>query len=161
MRKWVVGLGVALFAVSALSTAAFADKKKTYTSTTTTESGVRNVCGKDLQSGGGAMGCTKQCGSSTCDYSCGGPEGKGCRTVVFTRTAPTGTGAKLMSGLPLTKSSGDSVKPKAASVTASPPKASLVSDTGGSASLKSSSKTKSLTDKTTTTTPVTTTGVSR
>ena len=52
---------------------------------------VKSKCGGDLQSGGGAIGCTVPCPSGingkTCDYSCGGPAGDGCRVEVFTRTA--------------------------------------------------------------------------
>jgi hypothetical protein len=51
--------------------------------TTVSEEGVRDVCGKQLQSNGGVIGCTKKCGNYTCDYSCGGPEGPGCRVFVF------------------------------------------------------------------------------
>ena len=158
MRKWILGLGAAFFAMSALSSAAIA-KGKTYTSTTITESGVRAVCGSDLQSGGGAIGCTKPCGKSTCDYSCGGPEGKGCRTQVFTRTAPTGTKTGAATDLTI-KQKGDVAKPKGASLTAGPPKAGLLNDSSGSASMsKPTSKTKNLTTTTTiTTTPVTSSG---
>lgn len=53
--------------------------------TTVSEEGVRDVCGKQLQSNGGVIGCTKKCGNYTCDYSCGGPEGPGCRVFVFSR----------------------------------------------------------------------------
>jgi hypothetical protein len=35
-----------------------------------TEQQVRNVCGGDLQSGHGAMGCEKKCGASYCAYEC-------------------------------------------------------------------------------------------
>lgn len=162
MRNTVVYLGAALLAASALCCSPAMAAGNTYTTTNITESGVRNVCGKDLQSGGGAIGCTKQCGKSTCDYSCGGPEGKGCRTIVFTRTV-TQPNSKTGAATDLTvKQKSESAKPKAASITAGPPKAGLLNDSSGSASMsKSNSKTKNLTTTTTTTTttvPVTSGG---
>src|SRR4051812_2916857 len=46
-------------------------------------------CGGDLASNGNVIGCTVACPSGvngkTCDYSCGGPEGDGCRIQVFSR----------------------------------------------------------------------------
>lgn len=54
--------------------------------TTVGEQGVRDVCGKQLQSNGGVIGCTKKCGNYTCDYSCGGPQGPGCRVFVFSHS---------------------------------------------------------------------------
>ena len=50
-----------------------------------TEQQVRNTCGKKLQEGGGVIGCSKKCGKEICDYSCGGPEGKGCRGHVVSK----------------------------------------------------------------------------
>ena len=47
---------------------------------------VKEVCGKDLQDNGeGVMGCSQtECRpNATCDYSCGGPEGEGCRLNVM------------------------------------------------------------------------------
>ena len=49
----------------------------------TDEASVRLACGRKLQSGGGVIGCTKKCGDSICDWSCGGPQGDDCRVVVF------------------------------------------------------------------------------
>lgn len=75
MRSNLVVSITAFAAMCLASTYAMAD-------TTLTESQVRDVCGSKLQSGGGAMGCSK-CTSGTCiDYSCGGPGGKGCRGQV-------------------------------------------------------------------------------
>lgn len=52
---------------------------------------VEQKCGGDLQSNGSVIGCTVACPSGingkTCDYSCGGPEGDGCRVQVFSRVA--------------------------------------------------------------------------
>jgi len=49
----------------------------------TDEASVRLACGRKLQSGGGVIGCTKKCGDSVCDWSCGGPQGDDCRVIVF------------------------------------------------------------------------------
>jgi len=50
---------------------------------------VQQKCGGDLQSNGSVIGCTIACpagiNGKTCDYSCGGPEGEGCRIQVFSR----------------------------------------------------------------------------
>lgn len=50
---------------------------------------VETQCGANLQSNGGVIGCTKACppgiNGTICDYSCGGPEGPGCRIIVMTR----------------------------------------------------------------------------
>jgi hypothetical protein len=55
----------------------------------TTRSSVESHCGGKLQTNGGAIGCTIPCPSNingtTCDYSCGGPEGPGCRIIVMSR----------------------------------------------------------------------------
>lgn len=51
-----------------------------------TQERVKEVCGKDLQdNGNGVMGCS-QAGcrpNAVCDWSCGGPEGEGCRINVM------------------------------------------------------------------------------
>ena len=51
--------------------------------------GVEQACGGGLQSNGGVIGCTRACpagiNGTTCDYSCGGPEGAGCRIIVMSR----------------------------------------------------------------------------
>jgi hypothetical protein len=78
---------VAMFGV-ALPTAAEAKDSRTLEVSRAT---VEKKCGGDLQSGGGAIGCTVACPSGingkTCDYSCGGPAGDGCRVEVFSRVA--------------------------------------------------------------------------
>lgn len=55
----------------------------------TTRSSVLSHCGGKIQNNGGVMGCTIPCpagiNGTTCDYSCGGPEGEGCRIIVMTR----------------------------------------------------------------------------
>jgi hypothetical protein len=51
-----------------------------------TQERVKEVCGEDLQDNGkGVMGCSQAgCRSNAvCDYSCGGPEGEGCRLNVM------------------------------------------------------------------------------
>jgi hypothetical protein len=57
----------------------------------TTRSSVESHCGGSLQSNGGVIGCTIPCpagiNGKTCDYSCGGPEGAGCRIIVMSRIA--------------------------------------------------------------------------
>ena len=54
-----------------------------------TKDAVEGACDENLQSNGGVEGCTIGCKSggkqAICDYSCGGPEGPGCRKFVFTR----------------------------------------------------------------------------
>lgn len=54
-----------------------------------TKDAVEGACGEGLQKNGDVMGCTIGCKSggkdAICDYSCGGPEGPGCRKFVFTR----------------------------------------------------------------------------
>lgn len=50
-----------------------------------TELQVRNVCGGGLQSSGGAIGCTKKCGGTTCDYNCYKDK---CHVIVFKTRAP-------------------------------------------------------------------------
>jgi len=63
-----------------------AKKAKEYKAT---NDAVEGACGDNLQSNGDVKGCTIGCKSggkdAICDYSCGGPEGKGCRKFVFTR----------------------------------------------------------------------------
>lgn len=54
---------------------------------------VANVCGKQLQSGGGHAGCTKNCGKYVCDYDC---TKAGCYGQCV--TCP-GTGRKIFPGL--------------------------------------------------------------
>lgn len=54
--------------------------------TRVTEQQVRNVCGKNLQSNGGAIGCAKKCGNTVCDYGC---YKNRCDVTVF-RAAPVG-----------------------------------------------------------------------
>lgn len=51
-----------------------------------TEQQVRNVCGGGLQSSGGAIGCTKKCGGTTCDYGCYKDK---CNVIVFRVQAPS------------------------------------------------------------------------
>ena len=55
----------------------------------TTRSSVLSHCGGSVQNNGGVIGCTIACppgiNGTTCDYSCGGPEGEGCRIIVMTR----------------------------------------------------------------------------
>src|SRR5512133_2830964 len=59
--------------------------------TKVTDDAVVGACGDDLQTNeaAGVKGCTIGCKSggkaAICDYSCGGPEGAGCRKFVFTR----------------------------------------------------------------------------
>lgn len=52
-----------------------------------TEQQVRNVCGKNLQSGGGAIGCARKCGNTVCDYGCYKDK---CNVIVFRATPVTG-----------------------------------------------------------------------
>ncbi len=73
----------------ALTTVAFIAGEAS-AATTLTEQQVRNVCGKLLKEGGGVIGCSKKCGKKDiCDYSCGGPEGKGCRGFVVRAWLPS------------------------------------------------------------------------
>jgi hypothetical protein len=63
-----------------------------------TEGQVKNVCGGDLKSYGGAMGCTKKCGEHLCDYGCckGDKCGdKGCRGQVMQKLSGSGRNTKL------------------------------------------------------------------
>jgi len=60
--------------------------------TRVTEQQVRNVCGKNLQSGGGAIGCTKKCGDTVCDYGCYKDK---CNVIVFRAGAAAGTRAPM------------------------------------------------------------------
>ncbi len=60
--------------------------------TRVTEQQVRNVCGKSLQSGGGAIGCTKKCGNTVCDYGCYKDK---CNVIVFRAGAAVGTRAPM------------------------------------------------------------------
>jgi hypothetical protein len=73
----------------------------------TTRASVESHCGSGAQTNGGVIGCTIPCPSNingtTCDYSCGGPEGPGCRIIVMSR----------MSTLP--RERGRDVKPKVGS----------------------------------------------
>ncbi len=65
MRKpilLIAGLALAVLFANAASA-------KTVIVTLTTQQ-VATVCGKGLQSGGGHVGCTKNCGSYQCDYDC-------------------------------------------------------------------------------------------
>jgi hypothetical protein len=68
MRKIVFGL-VALAAFALVPHEASAAGVKI------TKQNVNDVCGAKLESGGGSMGCTKQCGLNgehLCDFSCTG-----------------------------------------------------------------------------------------
>lgn len=58
----IAGLALAVLLPSAASA-------KTVLVTLTTQQ-VATVCGKDLQSGGGHVGCVKNCGKYQCDYDC-------------------------------------------------------------------------------------------
>ena len=55
----------------------------------TSRASVVSHCGGGMQTNGGVIGCTIPCpagiNGTTCDYSCGGPEGDGCRIIVMTR----------------------------------------------------------------------------
>lgn len=74
--------------------------------TRVTEQQVRNVCGKNMQSSGGAIGCTKKCGNTVCDYGCYKNE---CNVTVFKVRAPTGTRAPLENGSLMTGGDGSSM----------------------------------------------------
>lgn len=54
------------------------------------EATVNKKCDGQMQSNGGVKGCTVACpkgiNGTTCDYSCGGPGGSGCRVIVLART---------------------------------------------------------------------------
>jgi hypothetical protein len=41
-----------------------------------TEQQMKNVCGKNVESGGGHTGCSKVCGQFICDYDCTKKAGK-------------------------------------------------------------------------------------
>jgi len=74
MRRSVIFFSIALGTLGLLAGEAWAAKM--------TQQQVKKTCGSGLQSGGGVIGCSKKCGSEICDYSCGGPEGSGCRSHV-------------------------------------------------------------------------------
>lgn len=62
----------------------------------TSENGVKKACGKDLQSGGGAFGCTK-CDKEGCtDWSCNhsGKGRQGCWVEPIGKVVPGGKGGK-------------------------------------------------------------------
>lgn len=84
MRGFVVFV-IAVITLGFAASGAFAE-------TSLTQSQVKNVCGKDLASGGGYSGCDKKCGKSICDYHCG-PNGK-CGAFVVGMSAPGGGGPK-------------------------------------------------------------------
>ena len=72
----------------------------------TTQDSVRRACGKKLDTNeeAGVIGCTKSCGSTTtnvCDWSCGDPQGKGCRVIVFTSQGKRKTPRFHTSKIPL------------------------------------------------------------
>ncbi|OEO28819.1 hypothetical protein VW23_002920 [Devosia insulae DS-56] len=75
--------------------------------TRVTETQVRNICGKDLQSGGGAIGCSKKCGNTVCDYGCYKDK---CNVIVF-RAAPLGGTHVPMERGSLLSGSGESASP--------------------------------------------------
>jgi len=65
-------MGKSLLLIAGLALAALvpnAASAKTVLVKLTTQQ-VATVCGKDLQSGGGHVGCVKKCGSHQCDYDC-------------------------------------------------------------------------------------------
>lgn len=70
-----------------------------------TEQQVRNVCGKDLQSSGGAIGCAKKCGNTTCDYGCYKNE---CNVIVFRVMPPAGTRMPMQNGSLMSSGDGQS-----------------------------------------------------
>lgn len=72
-----------------------------------TEQQVRNICGKDLQSSGGAIGCAKKCGNTACDYGCYKDK---CNVIVF-RAAPVGGTHVPMERGSLMTGSGESGSP--------------------------------------------------
>jgi hypothetical protein len=88
MRKSILLIAALALAVL-FSSAAIA---KTVLVTLTTQQ-VATVCGKDLKSGGGHVGCTKNCGSYQCDYDC---TKTGCKGQCV--TCP-GTGRSILPGL--------------------------------------------------------------
>ena len=55
------------------------------------EATVNKKCDGQMQSNGGVKGCTVACpkgiNGTTCDYSCGGPGGSGCRVIDLARIA--------------------------------------------------------------------------
>jgi hypothetical protein len=63
--------------------------------TRVTEQQVRTVCGKNMQSSGGAIGCTKKCGNTVCDYGCYKNE---CHVTVFRVMPPGGTRTPMQNG---------------------------------------------------------------
>jgi len=70
-------MGKSLLLIAGLALATLipnaADAKTVLVKLTTQQ--VATVCGKDLHSGGGNAGCTKKCGSHTCDYNCNKNDG--------------------------------------------------------------------------------------
>jgi len=99
MRKSILliaGLALAVLLPSAASA-------KTVVVKLTTQQ-VATVCGKDLQSGGGHVGCTKKCGSYQCDYDC---TKSGCTGQCF--TCP-GQDRKVFPGLPSKRVLKDAVR---------------------------------------------------
>ena len=145
MRKWVVGLGVALFAVSAFGSGAQALTKLT-------KQQVSTVCD-------GKSYCEKKCGANgehTCGFGCGPKSCSGqCLTCPgsTSQTATRAADSVVKTAISSSRAIGlesNSLKPKATSITAGPPKAGLVSDTSSASMKTGSAKNKSLTDKTTT-----------
>jgi hypothetical protein len=63
--------------------------------TRVTEQQVRNVCGSSMQSSGGAIGCTKKCGNTVCDYGCYKDK---CNVIVFRVMPPGGTRMPMQNG---------------------------------------------------------------
>ena len=58
-----------------------------------TQEQVGNVCGKNMQTGGGHSGCSKQCGSNkqyVCDFDCNNKSGNCTGTCVTCPTRTTG-----------------------------------------------------------------------
>ncbi len=76
--------------------------------TRVTETQVRNICGKDLQSGGGAIGCSKKCGNTVCDYGCYKDK---CNVIVFRAAPASGTHVPMERGS-LLSGSGESPSPR-------------------------------------------------
>ena len=65
MSKFIILLVAGLLAISFTVSA---DAKTILVKLTTSQ--VANVCGKQLQSGGGQVGCSKKCGQYACEYNC-------------------------------------------------------------------------------------------
>ena len=150
MRKSLAFV-VALVALAFLGSGAHALTKLT-------QKQVSTVCN------GNTTYCEKKCGSNgehTCGFGCGP---KGCSGQCLTCPGSTSKTASravdsTVKGTAITSPRGtglDSTKPKAASVTAGPPKAGLLNDGSTASTSKSNSKTKTTT--TTTTAPVSTGG---